>query len=159
MEKRKFYIMCGVPGSGKSTWIRNHFPEGKLLVSRDAIRFALVAENEPYFSREDEVVDRFNKEIVNFGMMGDVIIDATHSNRASRKKVLDLLVANFDPEMIEVYFIYLNTSYEECIARNNQRQGRAKVPRDAIDRMWARHSTPSRLENPIIVKGVWIVEE
>lgn len=49
------YVICGIPGSGKSTWIKNH-TSSEILVSRDAIRFDMVKEDEPYFSDRKSVV-------------------------------------------------------------------------------------------------------
>ena len=52
---KKLYVMCGGPGSGKSTWIKKNLPTFKgytKVVSRDEIRFSLVKEGEEYFSKE-----------------------------------------------------------------------------------------------------------
>ena len=51
------WLMVGAPASGKSTWLKKTVPfmNNTRIISRDEIRFALVAEDEPYFSREDEV--------------------------------------------------------------------------------------------------------
>lgn len=38
-------LMCGVPGSGKSTWAKQHLKPSDVYISRDEIRFSLVAEN------------------------------------------------------------------------------------------------------------------
>ena len=51
---RNLFVMVGVPGSGKSTFLKENF-EGKgnvKIVSRDAIRFSFVKPDEPYFSKE-----------------------------------------------------------------------------------------------------------
>ena len=66
MSKKKLFVMCGNPGSGKSTWIQNnlHTFEGYTsVVSRDEIRFLLVPEGEDYFSKETEVFQQFVDEI------------------------------------------------------------------------------------------------
>ena len=55
------YLLCGIPGSGKSTWVRNHLGKYDRHVSRDDIRFSLVKEDEEYFSKEEEV----KKEYIN----------------------------------------------------------------------------------------------
>ena len=67
------YVMCGVPGSGKSTFIKNHlfdFVESEdyvVVVSRDDIRFSLLNTDEAisedkYFSKEDEVWEKYIKD-------------------------------------------------------------------------------------------------
>ena len=49
---KNFYVLCGIAGSGKSTWINNHLAAFKgytKVVSRDDIRFMIVNEDEEYF--------------------------------------------------------------------------------------------------------------
>ena len=38
--RQTVYILCGMPGAGKSTFCKNHLPNCK-VVSRDMIRFEL----------------------------------------------------------------------------------------------------------------------
>ena len=85
------YIMCGIPGSGKSTFIRTHInKEQQVWVSRDVIRYRLVDEEESYFSREDEVWEEFIRQINAFLQDGyDVFADATHINQGSCRKLLN----------------------------------------------------------------------
>ena len=69
----KLYVACGIPGSGKSTYLANYVKShytNKLsnmykIVSRDAIRFSLLKEGDDYFSCEREVFNTFIKEIFN----------------------------------------------------------------------------------------------
>ena len=89
--KNKLYIMCGIPGSGKSTYAKTYLTN-TLYVSRDEIRFKLVKEDEDYFSKENEVFDTFIAKI-NEGLRQslDVVADATHLNSKSRLKLLACL--------------------------------------------------------------------
>ena len=59
------YVLIGLPGSGKSTFIAELYPKlaCAAYVSRDNIRFSLVKENEPYFSKEQEVKKLFIESI------------------------------------------------------------------------------------------------
>ena len=40
----KIYMVCGIPGAGKSTWLKNH--GNGLIVSRDEIRFKMLDEDD-----------------------------------------------------------------------------------------------------------------
>jgi hypothetical protein len=51
--------MCGIPGSGKSTYLKTRFIQPPVVVSRDEIRFKMVREDEEYFSHEKEVYNEF----------------------------------------------------------------------------------------------------
>lgn len=58
------YLMCGIPGSGKSTFLKNKIRNNNsVIISRDAIRFSIVKPNEEYFSHEDEVLEIFWNQI------------------------------------------------------------------------------------------------
>ena len=39
-------MMCGLPGSGKSTYAKEHRGEHDLYISRDLIRFSMLEEGE-----------------------------------------------------------------------------------------------------------------
>ena len=98
MEKlanKKLWIMCGIPGSGKSTWITQNkdFFEGTTnVVSKDKIRFALLDDNEDYFSIEDDVWTNFVRESkASLKLYENTILDATHLSVGSRKKILNAL--------------------------------------------------------------------
>ena len=56
-------LMMGVPGSGKNNLCEKFIGENDIYVSRDEIRFSLVAEDEPYFSKEDEVLKTFISKV------------------------------------------------------------------------------------------------
>ena len=93
---KKMFVMCGAPGSGKSTWleekvIKNIYTKPATVVSRDKIRFALVKEDEQYFSKENEVWEKFITQIkkdLEMWSVEEVYVDATHLNIASRSKLL-----------------------------------------------------------------------
>lgn len=140
------YIMCGMPGCGKSTWARNFIREHEDVryVSRDEIRFTLVGEEEDYFANENKVFQYFTDAIRETLVDGfDVIADATHLNRASRKKLIRAL---HDVDFKIIYVIF-NTPYNVCLERNNAREGRCKVPEEAMASMWRRYIEPTTDED------------
>lgn len=135
MTKNKtLYVMVGIPGSGKSTFINTHCQSDWKIVSRDQVRFSIVKENEEYFSKEKKVFKTFIEEIVRGLKDYDVTVaDATHLNQGSRLKLLNSLGANLKGVRVEA--IVLRTSLDTALARNSQRIGRELVPEDAIKSM------------------------
>ena len=135
------YLMVGAPASGKSSYA-NNFAEssGKPIkvVSRDAIRFSLLDDGAPYFSKEKAVFSKFIKEI-NEGLdKGDIIADATHINEVSRMKV----IKRIDLSKCKVSCIVLLTDEPIAIKRNHLREGRARVPDQVIRDSYARFTHP-----------------
>ena len=135
MNMKHLVMVCGVPGSGKTTWIKEQQKKfGGIHISRDEIRFSMVLETDEYFSRETEVFEVFIEKIQQAIDNEEeiVYIDATHISRAARAKVLDRLSLN------DYYLTYVEflTPYDVCIKQNNKRTGRAKVPENVIRRMY-----------------------
>lgn len=148
---KKLYLMCGIPGVGKSTWIQNHKKciDGCVcVVSRDAIRFSLVPEGEEYFSREDEVYDKFVKDIcAGLAAADNVIADATHLNIGSRTKLLRAVGKYVDLSDVEVNAIVLDMPLDLALERNELRKDtRAYVPRGVIRRMASSFKQPEFIE-------------
>ena len=85
---KELYIMCGAPGSGKSTYVREHAARGTSAhISRDKIRFSMVTKDEEYFSKEDEVYAEFIRQIIEAlkaPWVDEVWVDATNMTKKSR---------------------------------------------------------------------------
>ena len=130
------YILSGPAASGKSTF-SNFLIKGEhdfKIVSRDAIRFSLVNEDEEYFSKEKEVFKIYIHEIQQ-AIDNDVnliVADATHINEVSRNKLLD----NLNLKDYNIIPINFKAPLNVCLERNEARFGRAKVPRSAIRRQF-----------------------
>lgn len=140
MKQKSLWIPVGIPGAGKSTYLADTI----VKVSRDAIRFSLLKEGEDYFAHEDKVWELFVQTIqerLNEGW-DRVYADATHLNRAARKKLMNAL----DLEGVEVNCLYFNTPLDVALERNDKRTGRALVPRSVIRRMYNQLEKPTHDE-------------
>ena len=129
--------MSGTPGSGKSTWVTNRIAEcGGVRISRDEIRFSMVAEDEEYFSKENEVffafISAIQSAIYDVDGPQDIYIDATHVNEKGRQKVLSQL--DFD-NVNEITVVVRDVPFEITAARIAGREGRTFVPLSALRRM------------------------
>lgn len=146
------YVMIGVPGSGKSTWAYEHLnPLQASWISRDAVRFSMVNEDEKYFSKEKDVFKEYVRRI-NALLEDDynVIADATHITAASRNK----LISNITVPDVSLYAVWINTPLETCLERNETRTGREYVPVEVIQEMYRNLEKPTTEEgfNAIYIK-------
>ena len=146
MKQKKVFLMSGPPASGKSTWVRSKLLPGSEWISRDNVRFAIVSEDEEYFSHEDEGFDTFI-DYINQYLDDDVtdtlFIDATHLNEKSRHKTLSRVHREKITQLNSVCF---STSVAECCLRNYYREGRERVPDSVIRNMFESYKLPTAKE-------------
>jgi len=136
------YLMCGCPGAGKSTFLKNHVKKesNSIIISRDEIRFSIIKTNEDYFSHEDEVTKIFWEKINN-GLKEekDVFADQTSLTPKSRKWLLKHINGYTYANLI-----WIDEDLEICLERNEIRKGtKAYVPRGVIQRMFDQFVEPS----------------
>ena len=152
MVLKKVWLLSGVPGSGKSTWVRKQIAEkGGVHCSRDEIRFSLLKDGEEYFAHEDEVIDIWRnkvKDAIENPEVEDIYIDATHLTEKARQKTISALPEG-DYEITTVFF---NVPLEICIKRNENRTGRAYVPPETIRNMYKSYRDCTNLTKMIYIR-------
>lgn len=156
-------MMIGIPGSGKSTVAKKWIPKGDTrYISRDDIRFKMVKEDEEYFSKEKEVFQEYLRQIDAAIARGTryIFADATHLNRASRKKVLSQLKNK--PDIVCAF--YLDVPIDIALERNAQRTGKTFVPETAIRNMWNSMQFPQADEGidiviPVDAGGIFLLDK
>lgn len=132
----RLYIVCGIPGAGKSTTIKEKFgteitSQDYLIISRDKIRFGLLKDGDAYFEHEPIVEEMFYKGITKALRLGyDVVADQSSINPKSRKKLINK-VAGYT----EINAIWVDTPIEKCIERDSKRTGWTQVGEKVIKKM------------------------
>lgn len=151
------YILCGIPGCGKSTWVQQRLKENTsstdtkwAYVSRDEIRFSMVREDDDYFSKEPRVfktyVDKICASLKDTYNL-NTIADATHLNEISRNKLINA-IRRAEPDLnFNIVMVYFDVPLEVCLFRNDKRSGRARVPEDIIKKMYATLEFPKCRKN------------
>lgn len=156
-KQKQLIIMSGASGSGKSTWVEKHsilFPGHTKVASRDQIRFSILKDDEDYFAHENEVYNKFIKEIKNgLENCDTTIADATHLNITSRTKLLRNLGTNL--KGIKVIAVVIKSSLQTCLAQNEMRKGRSLVPKSQIRRMYYQFTIPTLDEG---FDEIWVYE-
>lgn len=109
--------MVGLPGSGKSTYARRAYP-AYCCVSKDAV---------PPSARDKQArQDAALRAALAAGR--SVLVDNTNVTRADRAAIV-AIAREFAARVVAVH---IEATTREAIARNEQRSGRAKVPKVAI---------------------------
>lgn len=130
-------VMCGLPGTGKDTWIGSHYPELP-VVSLDAIR---AESGIPPVGPQKRVADEARERAkVLLRQRRSFVWNATNITADLRRRQVEL----FTGYRASVRVVYLETGWEEEQRRNADRA--AAVPVDTILRMLARLTPPEPSE-------------
>lgn len=144
--KHTLIIMMGASAVGKS-FLAKHIADTHddcIIVSRDAIRFAMLGKGEDYFSHEDEVIKRFYQNISDALRVHEyVIADATHLSVKARNRLFSNISI---PSGTRVVGVWIETSVDTALRQNAARTGLARVPEDVIRRMFKTKVSPRKNE-------------
>jgi predicted kinase len=156
------YILCGIPGCGKSTYVKKLMGENTSstdpkweYVSRDEVRFSMVKEEDDYFSKEKQVFNEFIRQLaakLDDTYITNVIADATHLNEVSRSKLINSINRARGNKPLHITMVYFDIPLEVCKFRNAKRIGRARVPEEVLEKMYR------SLEFPRLREGLERIE-
>ena len=143
MERRKInvYVMVGLPGAGKDTWIAQNLPNTHKVVCRDDIRAEIglcKAGEKIVASREQEnlVTAIFNQKLKEYARAGEDIainnINLVKRYRMEYKRTLK----DFD-----VNWIYVVVEAPDLETNKKRREG--QIPPEVFDRMVERYEPPT----------------
>ena len=121
-------IMMGIQGSGKSTFYRSHLASDYIHVNLDSLKTRY---------QERLLIERCIQQGQNYA------IDNTNPTKEDRQRYIS--VAKDAGYQIVGYF--MESKLQNCIDRNNQREGTAKIPAKAIA------ATSNKLQMPSYDEG------
>lgn len=135
-------ILVGVPGSGKSTWTRQHLHKDTIVLSSDEIRKELYGYEDQ--THNGEVFSIMNARTRDYGKRGlNVIYDATNLVRKRRVALA---------QEMEKFFSHINViaficPIDELLERNITREER-HIPEDKLKSMIMSFQLPVIYEFP-----------
>ena len=129
-------MLVGLPGSGKSTYIKKYFNQNLKVHSSDAIREELTGDinNQDINSRVFETLHKRVKEDLKNGI--SCVYDATNISWKRRKSFLESLNGINCWKVCHI----IATPFEVCLEQNEQRD--RKVPYEVIERMYKNFDIP-----------------
>lgn len=119
-RKNTLIVLCGISGSGKSTFAEILEESGFGRVCPDLIRKRLYG-NESIQGNGKEVFDQADKELWYYGSNDfDCVFDATNTTKKARKRVLEIARPHFDFIICYYFFPNLKRSQENMAKRERQ---------------------------------------
>ena len=125
-------LLIGLQASGKSTFYRERLAATHVHISKD-----LLAKNKNTHARQQKLLEE------QLSQQKSVAVDNTNPSREVRAELLSM-AKRFHAKCIGYYF---ESKMSDCLARNSQRLGDAKVPNVAL------FTTSKRLVLPSYEEG------
>ena len=138
----KFIVMVGLSGSGKSTRVKECYPNAT-VISSDSIRETVFGDANDQ-THNGQVFDiMFRQSIIALKAGQDVVYDATNLSSKRRRNLIKNVAAAVGCEVEYIAHVVV-TIYENCLARNAQRE--RKVPDEVIKRQFLSFQVPTIME-------------
>ena len=135
----KVYVMCGLPGSGKTTIARHIAADlDAVVISSDSIREELYGDESVQGNPSVVFNTLYNRAHAAIDDNLSVILDATNVKKRDRARVFQEFPDN------EIAAFVINTPVEVCKQRNEERE--RVVPEYVIDRMAKSFEMPTHEE-------------
>lgn len=141
MENKIVYMMVGIPGSGKSTWIRQNRGNDWVVISPDQV----LEERYGYEWTPERAAEAWAESYQRFGALlledRTMVWDATFTSPMMRSAILHIAKGIG----YTVKAIFCKTNIDLCLSRNLKRD-REPVPDSTIRRMAESLIAPSKEE-------------
>ena len=143
-------MLVGIPASSKSTTAKYYAKQAYLILSSDAIRLSLL-ETESEHPHDQKELDKLNvrvfetirnRAVAALKAGQSVVIDATNLSRKRRAAFL----LNLGKIKCYKKCLLFITPVEVCFARNASREGIARVPDEAMNKMLRNFECPGYWE-------------
>ena len=148
------YITVGLPGSGKSTYVKNFIKDKEIeYLSSDSLR-AVYGKSEEDQTVTPLVFGHIKRKVDEFLKDGkNVLVDATSVNRKERSDYIKT-AKKYGAKVVAIVF---KMDRQGLIDRNKKRgeQGGRVVPDWVIDKMLAKFEEPSYDEGIDVMIYVW----
>ena len=136
-RKNTLIVLCGISGSGKSTFAKLLEEQGWNITCPDRIR-AFFYGDESIQGDGNKVFQCAFNNMVEHGKQGyDVVFDATNTTKKARKQVITGARPHFD--FILCYYFYPSL----VKSLNNMQKRERQVPREVVAKQMAQWETPT----------------
>lgn len=135
----KLIFLIGLPGSGKTTYAKNHLIDCEVL-SSDDIRKELFCDETNQTDNNLIFSTLFNRARKLLLQGKDVVIDATNVSLTERQNALN----KFNDMLIERVAIVINTPVNKCIEQDAMRE--RTVGKNIIYKFKSRFTKPTKKE-------------
>lgn len=132
-------IFIGIQGAGKSTFFKQRFVDTHIRINGDMLKTR---------HREKVLVEACLQAKQPF------VVDKTNVTAAERAKYIEAAKQH----RFRVVGYYFRSNFEESLSRNNQREGKARIPENGLRGMLKRLQKPSLSEGFDAIFYVWINE-